>query len=119
MATASNGASSAGAVPRSGAAPADSRALTVRECVGVPPLDGGTVVAGRAGLDRREVHWMTVIEGPVDDFVSPGDFVISTGLGYGGERLHDLVADVSDRGGAALVIAVGADKPVESVPPDA
>jgi purine catabolism regulator len=40
-------------------------------------------------------------------------------MGYGSERLRDLVADVSDRGGAAIVIAVGADKPVDSVPPDA
>lgn len=62
---------------------------------------------------------MTVIEGPVDDFVSPGDFVLSTGLGHGPEQLGQLVADVGDSGGAALAVAVGAGAPIETVPDDA
>ena len=62
---------------------------------------------------------MTVIEGPVDNFVAPGDFVLSTGLDQGAERLGELVAGVNESGGAALVIAVGDDAPVASVPDDA
>jgi purine catabolism regulator len=61
---------------------------------------------------------MTVIEGPVDDFVSPGDFVLTTGLGYGPGRLRELASDVADSGAAALVVAVGDDSPVPAVPED-
>ncbi len=93
--------------------------LTVRRCLQLPPLVDATVVGGRAGLDEREVRWMAVIEGPVDDFVSPGDFVLSTALGYGAERLRELVADVGEAGAAALVVAVGEDAPLESLPADA
>jgi hypothetical protein len=57
---------------------------------------------------------MTVIEGPVDDFVSPGDFVLSTGLDQGPEQLCDLVADVA--GSEAAALAVGGDGPIERVP---
>src|SRR4051812_17351728 len=97
----------------------DPHAPTVRDCLGIPPLAGATVVAGEAGLDARRVRWMTVIEGPVADFVAPGDFVLSTGLDQGAERLGELVAGVNGSGGAALVIAVGDDAPVASVPDDA
>jgi len=93
--------------------------LTVRKCLQIPALAGATVVAGETGLDARGVRWMSVIEGPVDDFVSPGDFVLTTGLGYGDERLHELVADVAGSEAAALVCAVGEDAPVQAVPDDA
>src|SRR5215216_5926155 len=89
------------------ASDAAASALTVRECLQIPPLVDATVVAGHAGLDVRAVRWMTVIEGPVDDFVAPGDFVLSTALDQGPSRLSELVADVADSGGAALLLAVG------------
>jgi purine catabolism regulator len=93
--------------------------LTVRKCLKIPPLADAIVVAGDAGLDTREVRWMAVIEGPVDDFVSPGDFVLTTALGYGDARLHDLVADVANSDAAALVCAVGEGAPIQAVPDDA
>src|SRR5687768_13801700 len=97
----SGGASSRGAgVPREDAG--DPYAPTVRSCLQIPPLADATVVAGGAGLDARRVRWMTVIEGPVEDFVSPGDFVLTTGLGYDEARLRVLVGDVGAAGAAAL-----------------
>jgi PucR family transcriptional regulator, purine catabolism regulatory protein len=92
--------------------------LTVEKCLEIAPLADAAVVGGRAGLATRQVRWMTVIEGPVDDFVSPGDFVLTTGLGYGAERLHELAADVADAEAAALVVAVGDASPVAAVPED-
>ena len=113
----SGGASSRGpAVPREDAG--DPYAPTVRSCLQIPPLADATLVAGGAGLDARRVRWMTVIEGPVEDFVSPGDFVLTTGLGYDEARLRVLAGDVGAAGAAALVVAVGADAPLASVPED-
>src|SRR5437762_965315 len=82
--------------PRERSALDDTRGLTVEKCLEIAPLAEATVVGGRAALSTREVHWMTVIEGPVDDFVSPGDFVLTTGLGYGAGRLRELAGDVAD-----------------------
>jgi purine catabolism regulator len=106
-------------VPAERSPAGDPHAPTVRDCLQIAPLLGATVVAGEPGLDERRVHWMTVIEGPVEDFVAPGDVVLSTGLDQGSERLGELVAGVSEAGGAALVIAVGDDAPIASVPDDA
>src|SRR5215207_1511157 len=111
--SASNGAAS---VDGSAQPPADPHALTVAECLQVPPLVDAAVVAGHAGLDARTVRWMTVIEGPVDDFVAPGDFVLSTALGLDEGQLRQFVADVGDSGAAALLLAVGAGAPLESTP---
>jgi PucR family transcriptional regulator, purine catabolism regulatory protein len=117
MAAVSDGASSSGgAAARAG--PADPHAPTVRACLEIPPLAEATLVAGGPGLDGRRVHWMAVIEGPVEDFVSPGDFVLTTGLGYDEAGLRELAGGVVASGAAALVIAVGAGAPVESVPED-
>lgn len=98
---------------------ADPHALTVRECLQVEPLADAQVVAGAAGLDARSVRWITVSEGPVEDFVAPGEFVLTTALGYGEERLGEIVTGVGDSGAAALLVAVGEDAPVASVPDDA
>jgi purine catabolism regulator len=113
----SDGASSGGpAVPREESGDPD--APTVRNCLQIPPLADATLVSGGAGLDVRRVRWMTVIEGPVQDFVSPGDFVLTTGLGYDETRLRELVGGVGAAGAAALVFAVGADAPLAAVPED-
>lgn len=97
----------------------DPHALTVRECLEVEPLHDAVVVAGHEGLATPAVRWIAVIEGAVDGFVAPGELVLSTGLGYGAERLRDLVEDVCDAHAAALVVAVGDGAPVVSVPADA
>jgi purine catabolism regulator len=62
---------------------------------------------------------MTVIEGPVDGFVSPRDLVLTTGLGLGEAGFPQFVDDVAAAGAAALVVAVGDGAPIESVPDDA
>ena len=79
----------------------DPHALTVRECLEVEPLHAAVVVAGHEGLATPAVRWIAVIEGAVDGFVAPGELVLSTGLGYGAERLRDLVEDVCDAHAAA------------------
>ena len=68
----------------------------------MPPLSGGAVTGGRAGLDERQVRWVAVIEWPVEDFVAPGEFVLTTGIGCDAEQLAQLAGEVAERrrGGA-------------------
>jgi purine catabolism regulator len=81
--------------------------LTVRRCLTVPPLAGGRVTGGRDALDTREVRWVAVIEWPVEDFVAPGEFVLTTGIGCDAGQLVQLAAEVAQAGAAALCVAVG------------
>jgi PucR family transcriptional regulator, purine catabolism regulatory protein len=90
--------------------------LTVRRCLGIPPLSGGDVTAGREGLDERRVRWVAVIEWPVEDFVAPGEFVLTTGIGCDAERLAQLAREVAAAGAAALCTAVGIGAPFEVLP---
>lgn len=52
--------------------------LTVATALTVPPLDQGSVIAGHRGL-TREVLWVDIMHAPAEDFVRPGDFVLTTG----------------------------------------
>lgn len=52
--------------------------LTVATALTVPPLDQGSVLAGHRGL-AREVLWVDIMHAPAEDFVRPGDFVLTTG----------------------------------------
>ena len=89
---------------------------TVRHCLAVPPLTGGRVAGGGAGLDERHVRWVAVIESPVEDFVAPGEFVLTTGIGCDAEQFAQLVGEVADAGAAALCVAVGDGAPFATLP---
>ena len=52
--------------------------LTVATALTVPPLDQGSVLGGHRGLNR-EVLWVDIMHAPAEDFVRPGDFVLTTG----------------------------------------
>lgn len=52
--------------------------LTVATALTIPPLDQGSVLAGHRGL-TREVLWVDIMHAPAEDFVRPGDFVLTTG----------------------------------------
>ncbi len=52
--------------------------LTVATALTVPPLDQGSVLGGHRGL-TREVLWVDIMHAPAEDFVRPGDFVLTTG----------------------------------------
>jgi PucR family transcriptional regulator, purine catabolism regulatory protein len=91
-------------------------ALTVRACLGVPPLAAGAVIGGEAGLDARVVRWVAVIEWPVEDFVAPGEFVLTTGIGCDEQRLIRLAREIAEAGAAALCVAAGPGAPFAAVP---
>lgn len=73
-------------------------------------------MAGRAGLSRRSVRWVAVIEWPVEDFVAPGELVLTTGVGCDPARFEQLAREVADSGAAALCVGVGTAAPLAAVP---
>ena len=58
------------------------------------------------------MRWVAVIEWPVEDFVAPGEFVLTTGMGCDAGQLERLAAEVAEAGAAALCIATGAGRAV-------
>ncbi|WP_232778417.1 PucR family transcriptional regulator [Carbonactinospora thermoautotrophica] len=105
----------------SGVRPASSGTLTygvaVGEVLGVPALAGAQVVAGARGLDRV-VQRLNVMEVPdILPWVKPHELLLTTGypLRHTPQVLSQLVADLDERGLAALGIKLG--RYIDELPP--
>lgn len=90
--------------------------VLVEAALKLPPLDRGTVVAGHQGVVARKVRWVTVMEGPVEDFVAPGEFVLTIGAGCDEEGFTRFAREIADAGAAALCVSVGSAAPLTRVP---
>ncbi|MWK32819.1 PucR family transcriptional regulator [Actinomadura sp. J1-007] len=83
--------------------------LSVGEVLGVSTLNGARLIAGRAGLDRI-VQRLNVMEVPdILSWVKPNELLLTTGypLRNTPQSLDNLVADLDERGLAALAIKLG------------
>ncbi|QXJ25364.1 PucR family transcriptional regulator ligand-binding domain-containing protein [Actinomadura graeca] len=90
--------------------------LSVGEVLGVSTLNGARLIAGRAGLDRI-VQRLNVMEVPdILSWVKPNELLLTTGypLRNTPQSLDNLVADLDERGLAALAIKLG--RYLESLP---
>src|SRR5690625_2624867 len=92
--------------------------ITVQEIVNLPIFNTAKVITGIEILDKRQVEWMSAIEGPVENFVRKREFVLTTGMGCENnpELLFQFVKDVYESGASALAIAI--DRYVFEVPED-
>lgn len=83
--------------------------LNVQDIAQLSILKPATVKTGRDVLDQRTVEWVSVIEGPVENFVRENEFVLTTGIGCreDPEVLLEFVKDVYKSGASALAIATG------------
>src|SRR5947208_1244682 len=78
--------------------------LLVEAALRLTPLDHGRVVAGHDGTHTRCVRWVTIIEGPVEDFVAPGELVLTIGATYDEAGFTRFAGDVAAAGAAALCV---------------
>ncbi|SDK20266.1 PucR family transcriptional regulator [Sediminibacillus albus] len=83
--------------------------LTAQEIVQMPVMDRSMVKTGGHLLESTKVEWISVIEGPVENFVRKNEFVLSTGIGCEDQpdRLEQFVLDVIKSGASLLGIATG------------
>ena len=79
--------------------------VSLAECLALPVLTEAKILVSE-GLDRR-VLWPAALEWPIEDFVSEGDFILTTGMGRDGEQLAEMIAEVAAAGGAAFCISTG------------
>ncbi|WP_329520110.1 PucR family transcriptional regulator [Spirillospora sp. NBC_01491] len=83
--------------------------LSVGEVLGVSTLNGARLIAGRSGLGRI-VQRLNVMEVPdILSWVKPNELLLTTGypLRNTPQSLDNLVADLDERGLAALAIKLG------------
>ncbi len=91
--------------------------LRVREVLGAATLAGARVLAGASGLDRV-VRRLNVMEVPdILPWVKPHELLLTTGypLRHNPDALVDLVAELDERGLAALAIKL--HRYLDAVPP--
>ncbi|BBY64540.1 PucR family transcriptional regulator [Mycolicibacterium helvum] len=78
--------------------------LSVAAVLMVPPLDHGSVVAGRRGL-TREVRWVDIIHAPAEDFVRAGDLVLTTGADISQPGVRDFLVSLFASAAAGVVLS--------------
>ena len=85
--------------------------VTVSTCLALPELSSAVVLAGSDRLDTP-VDWVAVMEWPVEGFVTPGDFILTTCIGCNEEMLETFVVESAEAGAAAICLSVGEGAPV-------
>ncbi|HEY7483024.1 MAG TPA: PucR family transcriptional regulator ligand-binding domain-containing protein [Streptosporangiaceae bacterium] len=93
--------------------------LSVGEVLGVSTLAEARLIGGAAGVDRRIVQRLNVMEVPdILAWVKPHELLLTTGypLRNTPQSLDRLVADLDERGLAALAIKLG--RYLDDLPPE-
>ena len=93
--------------------------LSVGEVLGVSTLADARLLGGASGVDRRIVQRLNVMEVPdILAWVKPHELLLTTGypLRNTPQSLDRLVADLNDRGLAALAIKLG--RYLDDLPPE-
>jgi purine catabolism regulator len=93
--------------------------LLVRDVLELPVMRQARVVAGEEGLDTREVTWVAVSEGPIEDFIRDGELILTSGVGLDDAGLARMVDEVHAGGACALCIGVGEGRYFEAAGPAA
>jgi PucR family transcriptional regulator, purine catabolism regulatory protein len=91
--------------------------LTVQQALALPVLGDADLLAGAAAAPDREVRWTTVIEWRGADFVRPGEFVLTTGLGCDAARFEEFARRVIDADAAALCVTLHEAGELTEIPP--
>ena len=83
--------------------------LTAKDIIDLPILKNSQVKAGRHLLDRTPVEWVSVIEGPVENFIRKNELVLTTGIGCeeNPRALEKFVEDIIKSGASMLAMATG------------
>jgi PucR family transcriptional regulator, purine catabolism regulatory protein len=87
--------------------------LSVKDMLALDVFRSCPLLAGQDHLATREIRWVSVIEVPVEEFVRPGELVLSTaiGIGHDADLLTQFVRDIAASGAAALGISTGPHTP--------
>jgi hypothetical protein len=79
--------------------------LSVLDAISLPPLNVAEVLAGRASLAYHNVRWVQVMHWPSDDFIRPGDLVLTTGVAPTPEDSLEFLLSVARSDAAALIVS--------------
>lgn len=83
--------------------------LTVQDVLNYELLEGAIVRTAKECANARPVHWVSVMEMPVENFVRRNELVLTTAMGCKNdlETFRGFVKDIINSGAAALMIAMG------------
>jgi hypothetical protein len=83
--------------------------LNLEEALKLPVFSSSRLLTAREVTGHRSISWVAVIEVPLQQFIRPREFVISTGMNVGQNirRLSTFVKTIAGSGASALGLAVG------------
>lgn len=91
----------------------------MREMLSAPVFREAEVLGGDEYLDEAQLRWITVIEGPVENFVRPGELVLTTCVGCDQARLTEMVAEIGASRAAAVCVSLPEMGELHAVPQEA
>ncbi|MFC5818150.1 PucR family transcriptional regulator [Nonomuraea harbinensis] len=80
--------------------------MSVLDAISLPPLNVAEVLTGRSALAYRSVRWIQVMHWPSDEFVRPGDLVLSTGVAPSEQAAREFLENVVRSDAAALIVSL-------------
>jgi len=88
--------------------------LSVLDAISLAPLNLAHVIAGRSALAYRGVRWVQVVHWPAEEFIRPGDLVLTTAVAPSGDESRRFLESVVRSDAAALIVSLppGADATV-------
>lgn len=95
---------------------APSRSIGLAECLRLPEMAGARVLVPPRAIDLQ-VTWVTVIEWPVENFVSPRDLVLTTGISCDERQLQEMVRQIASSGASAVCLCTGDGAFHQNAPP--
>lgn len=83
--------------------------LTVKDILHLPIMRDAKIKAGEELLENTMIEWISVIEGPVENFVRKHELVLSTGIGCEDNPvlLEKFVRELIQSGASVLAFATG------------
>jgi purine catabolism regulator len=86
--------------------------FSVDDFLKLSTIESHSVECGHDTLSKKKIKYISVIEMPIDDFIRPGEIVLSTALGCydDKEKLFSFVTEIYNTGASALVVSVKVDE---------
>lgn len=80
--------------------------LSVLDAISLAPLNLAHVIAGRSALAYRGIRWAQVVHWPAEEFIRPGDLVLTTAVAPSTEQSRQFLESVVRSDAAALIVSL-------------
>jgi PucR family transcriptional regulator, purine catabolism regulatory protein len=90
--------------------------VSIKDFLDLPLMREARVLAAEDAAGEQIAAWVAVIEHPVEDFVSEGEVVLTTGQGCDAAGFERLAAEIIEAGPAAVCVSLHPEGELDAIP---